>query len=290
MSGIIQVITSDLRVFANKLLGAGSEMDSMIRPVLGASRNISDPYNGQLSRQVEDLTSGVEGAHDSLQSKVADSSAELNSRAQAFDSANRPTSRFSMLSQIAGGAGAFLGIGGLIKKITTGVVKIVRRLAGFSEEESEDEVVFQNTEEYSETASQESLLEPRNVNEDAYPSETEQCVYYARRKRNGDTVNIPLLGEDGVAADLININKDKLIQITEEDTNLQSKIAKGYAILWGKSSKNPDGHIAIVEKVEKDYIVISHANWWVRNSDGKKVMVPKMEISKKELESLYVLP
>lgn len=290
MSGIIKVNTSDLRAFANKLLGAGSEMDSVIRPLLGASRNISDPYNGQLSRQVEDLTSGVVGAHDSLQSKVADSSAELNSRAQAFDSANRPTSRFSVLSQIAGGVGSFLGIGSLIKKISTGIVKRIKRLAGFSEEESTEEFVFQNTKEYSETASQEALPEPRNVDENAYPSETEQCVYYARRKRNGDNVNIPPLGEDGVAADLININEDKLIQVTEEDTNLQFKIAKGYAILWGKSSKNPDGHIAIVEKVEKDYIVISHANWWVRNSDGKREMVPTMKISKKELESLYVLP
>ena len=108
------------------------------------------------------------------------------------------------------------------------------------------------------------------------------CVKYAQDRR-------PDLGASGKgAADYITKFKDKVFQITDQNMDLRDKIATGYAIVWPRGHSDLKGtagetygHVAIVEEVGPDYVVVSQAGW------GKKT---SMKISRTQLASLYVIP
>jgi len=110
------------------------------------------------------------------------------------------------------------------------------------------------------------------------------CVDYAKARRPG----LGATGGRGGAADYITKYKDKAFQVTDPNTDLRTKIATGYAIVWPRghpslkgTAGEAYGHVAIVEEVGPDYVVVSQAGW------GKKT---RMKIPKGELATLYVIP
>ncbi len=111
------------------------------------------------------------------------------------------------------------------------------------------------------------------------------CVEYARQRRKPDLG--PTGGKGGAADYITNPRlKDKVFQI-KDDTSLLGKIKRGYAIVWPRH--HPElkgtigdeyGHVAVVEKVEADYVIVSQAGW-----PGK----PRMKIARERLKSLYII-
>lgn len=102
------------------------------------------------------------------------------------------------------------------------------------------------------------------------PHNYDDCVKYAKARREG------LGNADGTgAADYK--NHAGVFQIDEEDKDLTSILAVGYALIWDRDPNHPpnaetwwsatthadpiNGHIAIIEEVDKDRIIVSHAAW-----------------------------
>jgi len=107
------------------------------------------------------------------------------------------------------------------------------------------------------------------------------CVEYAKARR-------PDLGAaGGSAANYIENYRDSVFQVTDDDADLTSKVAQGYAVVWPKHVLSPDssgyenGHVAIVEEVGPDYVIVSQAGW------GEKT---RMRVTKEDLQSLYLIP
>ena len=112
----------------------------------------------------------------------------------------------------------------------------------------------------------------------------EQCARYAQRRR-------PTLGRTGASdGGAYNYkNRPTAFQISSEDNDLTSRIAPGYAIIW--DNDHPDmvkygntlGHVAIVEKVEGNRVLVSQANW-----TGKDEMW--LTLDQLQSKEMYVLP
>lgn len=114
---------------------------------------------------------------------------------------------------------------------------------------------------------------------DADPSEfgDKGCVRYAQKRR-------PDLGEavNGHAADYID-QFSTTFQLTDSDTDL-ARLHEGYALVWEPGQKGADdthGHVAIIEKVEKDRVYISHAGW--EGETGRWMSI-------EDLRDLHIIP
>ena len=105
---------------------------------------------------------------------------------------------------------------------------------------------------------------PAPLNTYINPAEFSSCALYAQARRPG-------LGRtgasDGGADGYISKFRDEIVGIGDGDTDLTTKVAEGYAVVWPRDSKWrnswPDqkfGHVAIIEEVHPDYIIVSHAN------------------------------
>ncbi|MDQ2809057.1 MAG: CHAP domain-containing protein [Chloroflexota bacterium] len=125
---------------------------------------------------------------------------------------------------------------------------------------------------------------PVALHDGVNPSNYSSCAIYAQTRRP----DLGYTGGAGGAADYLTKPGLTHYQITANDTNLQDRIATGYAIVWDRN--NPSlagtpgytyGHVAIVEQIYPDHVVVSQANW-----PGH----PTMSISRDQLESLYVIP
>lgn len=112
------------------------------------------------------------------------------------------------------------------------------------------------------------------------------CVSYATARRPDLRVtDAPIPG----AADYIPYyeQKGKVMRVQEADQDLRQKVKPGYAVVWPRG--HPDlvgtpggqfGHVAIVEEVGPDYVIISQAGW-----PGK----PTMKLTREQLKSLYLI-
>lgn len=119
----------------------------------------------------------------------------------------------------------------------------------------------------------------RDVNPKNYPS----CALYAaaRRPDLGSTQSNFEIYEDGAAANYIPKFQDSKFQISV-DADLRDKVGTGFAVVWEPKDADPTyGHVAIVEEVGKDYVIVSHAGW----SEGSPTRIP---ISK--LQNLWLIP
>ena len=127
--------------------------------------------------------------------------------------------------------------------------------------------------------------DPVSLNPDVKPenySPKDGCVLYAQNRR-------PDLGRaGGGAANYISNFKDTIFQVPSTETDLHYSVAKGYALVWPR--EHPDtkgsagwiyGHVAIIEEVGKDYVVVSQAGW---GSETQK------RFSLEQVASLYVIP
>jgi len=116
----------------------------------------------------------------------------------------------------------------------------------------------------------------------SYPS----CALYAQARRP----DLESTGGAGGAADYITKYRDKVFQVPPQTSDLRDYLAPGHALVWDRhhpALKGTDGwtwgHIAIVEEVGPDYVIVSQANW-----PGK----PTMKIERQKLIDwgLYVIP
>jgi uncharacterized protein YukE len=120
----------------------------------------------------------------------------------------------------------------------------------------------------------------QNRLKDVDPKKYSSCALYAQNRR-------PDLGrtqhKDGSAYNYINVYKDTAFQINTGD-DLTKKVGKGFAVVWEPGvagGGEVHGHVAIVEEVGKDYVIVSHAGW----RDGT---ITKIPISK--LQKLWLIP
>jgi len=116
----------------------------------------------------------------------------------------------------------------------------------------------------------------------SYPS----CALYAQARRP----DLKSTGGAGGAADYITKYRHKVFQVPPQTSDLRDYLAPGHALVWDRyhpALKGTDGwtwgHIAIVEEVGPDYVIVSQANW-----PGK----PTMKIERQKLIDwgLYVIP
>jgi len=111
------------------------------------------------------------------------------------------------------------------------------------------------------------------------------CARYAaaRRPDLGSTQSNHEDFTDQAAANYISKYNTTAFQITA-GTDLTNAIGKGYAVVWkpGVDGANATyGHVAIVEDVGKDYVIVSQAGW----STGTTMKIP---INK--LQDLWLIP
>ena len=98
------------------------------------------------------------------------------------------------------------------------------------------------------------------------PSSYSSCARYAaaRRPDLGTTQSDNEKYADGAAANYICKFEDTAFQIDDGDNDLTEIIGKGYALVWEPGvggSHETYGHVAIIEEVHEDYVIVSQAGW-----------------------------
>ncbi len=96
------------------------------------------------------------------------------------------------------------------------------------------------------------------VSNDNY-SGNDNCVDYAKARRDPAFYLGPTGGAGG-AADYITTHQENVIRLDSKENNLLKVLAPGYAVVWTRTHpySSPEyGHVAIIEKVEKDKIWVS---------------------------------
>jgi surface antigen/uncharacterized protein YukE len=91
------------------------------------------------------------------------------------------------------------------------------------------------------------------------------CATYAKARRPdlGSTQSNNEHWKDGAAANYIGKFENKAFQLENSESNLTDSIGPGYAVVWEPSHPSANstyGHVAIVESVYADHVVISEAS------------------------------
>jgi hypothetical protein len=113
---------------------------------------------------------------------------------------------------------------------------------------------------------------------DVDPAEhRDSCALYAQARR-------PDLGPtdgQGGAADYIEKFRHKVFQLPRNASDLRQHLDVGYAVVWNRGhptlSGTPGaqhGHVAVIEQVEPDAIVVSHTNW----GDGFRMTINREQL------------
>ncbi len=103
----------------------------------------------------------------------------------------------------------------------------------------------------------------------ATPEKSGSCAEYARSRRPdlGHTSDGKKEFTDDAAANYKSKFSDTAFRLEPADSDYTSIIGKGYALVWEPGIPNPTeinptyGHVAIVEEVGPDYVVVSHSGW-----------------------------
>ena len=103
----------------------------------------------------------------------------------------------------------------------------------------------------------------------ATPEKSGSCAVYARARRPdlGYTSDGKKEFTDGAAANYKSKFSDTAFRLEPADGDYTNIIGKGYALVWepgipNSTDINPTyGHVAIVEEVGPDYVVVSHSGW-----------------------------
>lgn len=96
----------------------------------------------------------------------------------------------------------------------------------------------------------------------ASPKKYTSCALYAQARRPdlGSTQSDREKFTDQAAANYISKFQEKAFQVTQDDGDLRQIVGKGYAVVWEPGVLGYDktyGHVAIVEEVGLDYVVVS---------------------------------
>lgn len=98
---------------------------------------------------------------------------------------------------------------------------------------------------------------------------SESCVVYAKRRRPdlGGTSTGKKKYTDGAASNYITKFDEKAFKLEKADGDYRNIIGVGYAVVWEPgipdvTQIHPEwGHVAIVEEVGPDYVIVSHSGW-----------------------------
>jgi len=117
---------------------------------------------------------------------------------------------------------------------------------------------------------------------DADPAKFTSCVAYARARRP----DLPLISGDHGAYNYIEMHRNaaSYYQFGDDapEDLTQSPLRQGVAVVWDRGQAGADeeyGHVAIIEEVHSDHIVVSEANW-----GG-----PRRQISYEDLRELHFI-
>lgn len=108
------------------------------------------------------------------------------------------------------------------------------------------------------------------------------CATYAKARRPdlGSTQCNNEKFADGAAANYICKFKDKAFKLKNSQADLTKNINVGYAVVWEpgvQGSNKTYGHVAIVEEVGKDFVVVSHSQWGTPPQSRTKIPFSKMK-------------
>lgn len=125
----------------------------------------------------------------------------------------------------------------------------------------------------------------------ASPKDTTCALYAAARRPDlGSTQSDRERFQDQAAANYICKFQEKAFQITADDVSsekggLTNIVGVGYAVVWEPGVMGYDktyGHVAIIEEVYPDRVVISHA--------GRSITSPTKTLYIKDLTQLWLIP
>ncbi len=259
----IQQVATSLRAAGNRIASAGASA-----PVF--EKNSFGP-------NVRDLCKACKSALDKLASVLENQATKLRERVGKFEKADQ--GQTTIITSIFG---IFLDGFDRGKDSETDSPAInAEEFDGKHEAVEEEKSPFGEMLEEIET---EKKLESPKLNPDAKPGNYGSCALYAaaRRPDLGTTKSSNQKFRDQAAANYIYKFKDKVFQVDSSDTDLTDNLAKGYAVVWEpgvQGSHKDDGHVAIIEEIGKDYVIVSQAGW------GGKDKIP---ISK--LKDLWIIP
>lgn len=266
MGSYLKVNSENIYTLATQLRNATNTLDWETR----YKTNIDDQVNAAC-KQARNLAA-----------QLQDLSQFLRTKAQAFEDADRQSAEGlrvldGSIRQFVEGSSSFLDqILGWGKNLWPFLMVPFLRISSLltnqnNQSQSDEESNTSKNEDMDEYPKKiENLVDttPQQVLKDGKWVD-EQCVAYAKRRRpdlgpTGGTERDPNTGEVikwGGPKDYLTKFEEKVFQITENDLDLRKKIAKGYAIIWDeKQAKNEYGHIAIVEEVGEDYVIVSDSN------------------------------
>ena len=117
------------------------------------------------------------------------------------------------------------------------------------------------------------------------------CALYAQARRP----DLGPTGGAGGAADYLTKFRDRRMQVSRGVDDLRNAIAVGYAVVWDRMHSwingNGSGHVAIVEQVARDYIVVSQAGVGPETRETVyRAASMRMRINRADLHDLFLIP
>jgi surface antigen len=294
----IKVTTTDLFGGSNTLNAAAVDLGK-VQVQLGEIIDAAgDAYDGQLRQALEDIIGPGVYAGGRLQNRAGELGRELSDRAMGFEEANVAGQSATLNASTAYinyvESTPTLGFISIIKNKLQSIGQSIWNVAGltlgglmsrfFLKAKPSIPSSFDSTPQPKPTPtpketinnskagdlkkdpaiSKEKVIKPIRLNDKAVPSVTGHCAEYAQQRR-------PDIGStsapNGASNDQGAYNykyKEGAFQLSDNKQDLRDVIAPGYALVWDKSTPGVNqtyGHVAIIEEVYEDHVVVSHSGW-----------------------------
>lgn len=279
-----RVNTDIIRKGASVLSSAATSMQQIVTRINNLGNQIEGQYQGQLREKVVPILSAATGGGNPIQMRSQEISAGLSAKAKAIDDAmesnfNRVANAYtstswsgSLLQDFFNSIGQFrLEYGAFVLRLGlfgTIAIPVMKSFGTFPS--------VPNTIAYPLITKTPNLKpNPIPLNDGVKPetfSPIDGCALYAQKRRNVEPYALgPTNAVDGGAAGYIDKFKSTAFQIPQPGSgtvDLHNIIAKGYTLVWPRNVIQPQGspgwtygHVAIVEEVGSDYVIVSQAGW-----------------------------
>lgn len=312
MSTTIRVRTEDLKKGADVLKKTRDRLKAIGDNVNQIARS-APTIQGQFGPRVHEIGRDAASRAEALSSDFSSLSVWLKAKAAAFEGVDQQGKKgmgviSSLLGKLHGSLSYYLPgfLGGMLSGS-----EAWRDISAMSLEERVDEWKALKKEikassiflDYQVLGSPASLelerkqLRLRELEENMYIplkdsglEEPLQCAKYAQKRRPDlGPVGIVNGNSDGSAylyldrQDIAN-TPGKVFQSSAEGSLTDQAIFPGHAVVWGPKYGGGHGHIAIIEEVHDDYVVISDSNWHL---DGR--IRQGVKLTSQELALLHII-
>lgn len=268
--------TDIIRKSASAIAKAASDLGGIVGRVNGLANKIGGEYHGQLRDKVQPILSGLAGLGAQVSNLSDQVGVQLSAKATEID-AVMESSKLSAGNTLVTGtmspiARFFNGLGQLT---FGGVAAIIGGWIGLGKN-SNHITTHIPTDPLPPTSPPQNNPQPNRVPappalQEADPNKYTSCALYAQARRP----DLGPTGGDGGAYNYVDKfkNTDNSYQIPAGTTDLNTTpLRKGTAVVWEKSQQgsNKDyGHVAIIEDVGPDYVVVSESGW---SSNGRRTI------------------